>query len=89
MRSAAATSPMKSAYPGVSTRLILWSRHSKGATESDSEMPRLCSSGSKSHAVVPSSTRPMRAIAPARWSNASARLVFPAPLCPTRATLRM
>ena len=30
-----------------------------------------------------------RVVAPARWNSASARLVLPAPPCPTRATLRI
>ena len=37
----------------------MWPSHSKGASASDTEMVRLCSSGSKSVTVVPSSTRPM------------------------------
>ena len=48
-----------------------------------------CSSGSKSQTVVPSSTRPVRGIAPAVNSRASASVVLPAPPWPTRATLRI
>ncbi len=87
-RSAAATSPTKSAYPGESRTLILWPSHSNGASASDTEILRRCSSGSKSVTAVPSSTLPIRGIAPATKSSASARVVFPAPPWPTRATLR-
>ena len=87
-RRAAMTSPRKSAYPGVSTRLTLWPFHSKGANARDRDSPRRCSSGSWSQTVDPSSTRPSRLMAPARWSNASANVVLPAPPWPTRATLR-
>src|SRR5205807_5836897 len=59
------------------------------ARASDTEIPRLISSGSKSVVVVPSSTRPFRLIAPAWERSASARVVFPVPPCPTRATLRL
>ncbi len=52
-------------------------------------MPRATSSGSWSHTVVPSATEPGRGTAPARWRNASASVVLPDPLCPTRATLRV
>ena len=68
--------------PGVSIRLTLWPFHSNGATASDSEMPRRCSSGSWSLTVVPSSTRPSRLIAPARCKSASASVVLPAPPWP-------
>ena len=87
--SAAATSPTKSAYPGVSSRLTLWPSTSNGASASDTEMRRRSSSGSKSQTVVPSSTRPIRGIAPAAKSSASASDVLPAPPWPTRATLRI
>jgi hypothetical protein len=43
-------------------------------------MPRAISSGSKSHTVDPSSTRPARVMAPARSSSASASVVLPLPL---------
>ena len=56
--------PTKSGSPGVSIRLILWPFHSNGARARPSDTPRCCSSGSKSHDVVPSSTRPARSIAP-------------------------
>ena len=62
---------------------------SNGASASDTEMRRRCSSGSKSQTVVPSSTRPRRGIAPAPSSSASASEVLPAPPWPTRATLRI
>ena len=69
--------------------LILWPSYSKGASDTDSEMPRLISSGSKSVVVVPSSTRPWRLTAPEQKSSASARLVLPAPPWPTSATFRI
>src|SRR5437870_13559463 len=49
---------------------------------------RRCSSGSVSKADVPSSIRPNRVAAPPVKSSASATVVFPAPPCPTTATLR-
>src|SRR5687767_10854553 len=55
----------------------------------DSERPLRCSSGSWSQTVEPSSTRPIRLIAPARCKSASARVVLPAPPWPTSATLRI
>ena len=70
---AACRAPAQSASPGVSSRLILWSRHSNGASDSDSDMPRSRSSGSWSQVVVPSSTRPRRGIAPAVCNKASAK----------------
>ena len=60
-----------------------------GRIESDVEIWRLCSSGSKSETVVPSSTRPMRWVAPVAKSSASLSMVFPVLPWPTRATLRM
>ncbi len=86
---AAATSPTKSAYPGASRTFTLWSSSSNGASASETEMLRRCSSGSKSQTVEPSSTRPRRTIAPALNSRASANDVFPAPPWPTSATLRI
>ena len=56
---------------------------------SEIEIRRFCSSGSKSDAVVPSSTRPIRLMAPDRASSASARVVLPLPPWPTRTTLRI
>ena len=52
-------------------------------------MLRFASSGSKSHTVVPSSTRPVRGIAPAVNSRASASVVLPDPPWPTSTTLRI
>ncbi len=49
----------------------------------------LTSSGSKSLTVDPSSTLPCREMAPVANSSASATVVFPDPLCPTRAMLRI
>ena len=75
--------------PGVSSRLTFVPSSSNGASASDTEMRRRCSSGSKSQTVVPSSTLPRRGIAPAASRSASASDVLPAPPWPTRATLRM
>ncbi len=88
-RKAAATSPTKSAYPGVSRTFTLWSSCSNGAMDIDTEIPRRPSSGSKSETVLPSSTRPILGIAPVTKRSASARLVFPDPPWPTSATLRI
>ncbi len=60
-----------------------------GVIASDTERCLLTSSGSKSDTVVPSSILPCRGIAPDCVKRASARVVLPAPLCPTRATLRI
>src|SRR3954447_18457032 len=92
--SAASSSPTKSAYPGASRRLTLYvspspAFHSNGAMPSDSDMPRFTSSGSVPVTVVPSSTRPTRVVTPARCSSASTSVVLPAPLWPTRTTLRI
>ena len=70
-------------------RLIFVPSHSTGTSESETLIPRRTSSGSWSETVVPSSTEPIRVIAPAANRIASARVVFPAPLCPTRTTFRM
>src|SRR5690606_18023106 len=92
--SAESTHPAKSGEPGVSSSVTWYvvpsgARQSRCATPRPTEMPRATSSGSWSHTVVPSATEPARGIAPARWRNASASVVLPAPLCPTRATLRV
>src|SRR5438093_332755 len=60
-----------------------------GITEVDTEIRRRCSSSSKSAVAVPSSTRPSRLVTPVLNSKASVSEVLPAPLWPTRATLRM
>src|SRR6476661_7868692 len=69
--------------------LILWPSHASGATASETEMFRFAASGSKSHTVVPSSTRPARGIVPAVNSRASASVVLPDPPWPTSTTLRI
>src|SRR3981189_1714929 len=69
-------------------RLFLCPRHSRGATARLTDIWRLSSSGSKSVVVLPSSTEPIRVMAPARNSKASLRVVLPAPPCENRATLR-
>jgi hypothetical protein len=78
-RKAAATSPTKSAYPGVSRTFTLWSSCSNGAIDIDTEIPRRPSSGSKSETVLPSSTRPILGMAPVTKRRPSARLVLPDP----------
>src|SRR3954453_19685419 len=45
--------------------------------------------GSESPTVVPSAIEPLRVTAPVAASKASVSIVFPAPECPTRATLRI
>src|SRR3954449_10463625 len=92
--SAASSSPTKSAYPGASRRLTLYVSPSpafqvNGAMPRDNDMPRFTSSGSVPVTVVPSSTRPTRVVTPARCSSASTSVVLPAPLWPTRTTLRI
>src|SRR5438093_4775476 len=49
-------------------------------------MCRLCSSGSVSRMLVPSSTLPRRVVAPTAWRRDSTRLVLPDPPWPTTAT---
>src|SRR5687768_2182837 len=66
--------------------LSLWPSYSNGRIERFVEIPRLCSSGSKSETVFPSSTRPMRWMMPFEKRSASASVVFPELPCPTRAT---
>ena len=80
------TSPTKSKYPGVSRILILTSFHSTGSTEAPIEICLFISSGSKSEAVVPSSTFPILSTALPLYSMASARVVFPLPPWPISAT---
>src|SRR5260370_14563955 len=53
------------------------------------EILRLISSGSKSKVVMPASGRPSRSTAPPAYSIASARLVLPSWLWPSKATLRI
>ena len=75
----ASVSATKLGSPGVSIKLILRSPYSNEATLAPIDIPRSCSSGSKSETVVPSSTRPNRLITPASNSSASQRLVLPLP----------
>ncbi len=88
-RTAERTSPTKSAVPGASRTLIFASFHSIGDIARDTEIWRRCSSGSWSETVLPSSTVPIRVMAPEANSIASSRVVFPEPPCPTSKTLRM
>jgi len=69
--------------------LIFTPFHSTGAIASETEICLRCSSGSWSLTVLPSSTVPMRVIAPDVKSIASSSVVLPAPPCPTSNTLRM
>ena len=88
-RSAPSASAMKLESPGVSIRLTFRSCHSNVAIAAVIDICRAFSSGSVSDVVVPSTTEPMRLIAPASNSNASCNEVLPLPRWPTRATLRM
>ncbi len=88
-RRPASVSATKLGSPGVSIRLILRSPYSNEATLAPIDIPRSCSSGSKSETVVPSSTRPSRLTTPASNRSASQRLVFPLPRWPIRATFRI
>ena len=63
---ASSTSPTKSKKPGVSSRLILQPSHSIGIVVVLMEIPRFCSSLSKSLMVFLSSTRPILEVRPAR-----------------------
>ncbi len=88
-RRPARSSPTKSAYPGVSTRLTLVSAWTRGATASEMDRPCACSDSSKSHTVVPSRTDPARGTAPEAASSVSTRVVLPEPPGPTSTTLRI
>jgi hypothetical protein len=69
--------------------LTLTPFHSTGAIASETLMPFLVSSGSKSLTVLPSSTRPIRVTALDANNIASSKVVFPDPPWPTSRTLRM
>ena len=88
-RRPARTSPTKSAYPGVSTRLILVWRWTTGAMARETERPCFSSASSKSQTVVPSLTVPARGMAPAEASSVSTKVVLPEPPGPTSTTLRI
>ena len=60
-----------------------------GTTLELSDALRRISSGSKSLAVVPSSTRPIRSVAPLMYSSASVSVVLPQPAWPATRMLRM
>src|SRR2546430_1652470 len=81
--------PMKSGDPGVSIRWMWTFFHAKLTSAELSECLYSFSSGSKSQTVLPFSTLPAEAIAPALASRASASVVLPAPVWPTSATVRM
>ena len=81
--------PMKSGDPGVSIRWMWTFFHAKLTSAELSECLYSFSSGSKSQTVLPFSTLPAEAIAPALTSRASASVVLPAPVWPTSATVRM
>src|SRR3954466_12983268 len=61
---------------------------SRGARDSDTDRCWRTSTSSLSQTVVPSSTRPARAIVPVLARSDSTSVVLPAPACPTRTTLR-
>ena len=88
-RIASDTSALKSMYPGVSNMLIFLSNQVMGSTEVEIEIPRLISSSSKSLTVFPSAILPKRSVALDKYSIASAREVFPLPLCPVKQILRI
>lgn len=52
------------------------------------DIPRRCSSSSKSETVVPSSILPRRVVAPVKCRNASVSIVLPELLCDARTILR-
>ena len=79
----------KSNRPGASIRLYLMPSYSTGTTLELSDALRRISSGSKSLAVVPSSTRPIRSVAPLMYSSASVSVVLPQPAWPATRMLRM
>src|SRR5215471_19359580 len=87
-RRPARRSPVKSAYPGVSSRLTLTPPWISGASVRLAERCCLISTSSKSLTVVPSSTRPARWMVPVATSSASTSVVLPAPEWPTSTTLR-
>ena len=62
-RIAPRASATKLGSPGVSSRLILRSAHSKELRATEIDILRACSSGSESDTVVPSSTDPSRFVA--------------------------
>lgn len=78
-RIAHCTSLSKSKKPGVSSRLILQSFHSTGATAVEIENLRRISSGSKSQTVLPSAILPTRSVAPEILSRLSTSEVLPSP----------
>ena len=88
-RSPARTSPTKSAYPGVSTKLILVSRWTTGAMAREMERSWARSDSSKSQTVEPSWIVPARGMAPAEASSVSTKVVLPEPPGPTSTTLRI
>ena len=81
--------PMKSGKPGVSIRCTRVSRCWRCTTAALSECWYCFSSGSKSQTVVPFSTLPALAMAPALSRSDSESVVLPEPPWPTRAIVRM
>src|SRR5215218_487921 len=88
-RSPARTSPTKSAYPGVSMKLILVARWTTGAIAKEIERACDFSDSSKSQTVEPSWMVPARGMAPAVASSVSTRVVLPDPPGPTSTTFRI
>ncbi len=83
------TSAAKSAWPGVSTRLIMQPfRHIRTAA-ARTDMPRRFSTGRESVWAVPLSTLPASRMAPVRESSCSVRVVLPASTSAKMPMLRM
>ena len=70
---------MKLGSPGVSIMLTLRPSCSNEVTAAPIDIPRSCSSASKSQTVLPSSALPSRLTTPDSNRIASARLVLPLP----------
>src|SRR5687768_12350557 len=70
-------------------KLTFASFHAACATDTFMEMPWAVSSGVNMVMAVPSSVEPWRREVPEAKQQASTRVVFPAPPCPTTTTLRM
>src|SRR5438874_3878847 len=86
MARARSTSPPKSAWPGVSTRLIFTSRQCTDAALARMVMPRSRSWSFES--MTRSTSRSCAANVPVWRRMASTRVVLPWSTCATRATLR-
>ena len=72
-RSERSTSAVKSTWPGVSIRLMWWSRQWQVVAALVIVMPRSCSCGIESVVVLPSSTSPILCLRPAVVEDALGR----------------